>query len=198
MAIGARFPQVLSAAADGADWAWAELYRDLAPGLLRFLRGQGAADPEDCLGDCLLQVVRSLHTFSGEEADFRTWVFRIARTRLIDAWRRDQRRPARAGEDVTTASDRLRHGSAADSGAVERAGIEEILSVLTADQRTVLLLRYLHQFTPAEIAAVIDKGEGAVRVLQHRALRTLRRSLPAQAAAEFLTPADASSLLPAG
>ena len=29
MAIGARFPQVLSAAADGADWAWAELYRDL-------------------------------------------------------------------------------------------------------------------------------------------------------------------------
>ena len=183
MTIGDRFPDVLSAAAEGADWAWAELYRDLSPGLLRFLTSQGAADPEDCLGDCFLVFVRQLPAFTGDEAAFRTWAFTIARSRLIDAWRRAQRRPMRSGEDVGNAADRLGLAhSAPDSPSGQREAVDEILAVLTPDQRAVLLLRYLHGFSTAETAAIVGKAEGAVRVLQHRALRTLRRVLPSSLA----------------
>lgn len=184
MTIGERFPDVLSAAAEGADWAWAELYRDLSPGLLRFLTSQGAADPEDCLGECYLVFVRQLPAFTGDEAAFRTWAFTIARSRLIDAWRRAQRRPLRSGEDVEQAADRLgfRHPEP-DSPASQRQAVDEILAVLTPDQRAVLLLRYLHGFSVTETATIVGKGEGAVRVLQHRALRTLRRVLPSSVAA---------------
>lgn len=178
MSLGDRFPFVLSAACEGADWAWAELYRDLAPGLLRFLTSQGAADPEDVLGECFVQFVRRLDSFSGDEAAFRTWAFTIARSRLIDAWRRAKARPVRSGEDVTTAVERRPHTEPAAPW-LERAEIEEILAVLTPDQRAVLLLRYLHEFSVAETAAIVGKAEGAVRVLQHRALQALRRSLPA-------------------
>lgn len=177
MPIGGRFPEVLSAAVDGADWAWRELYQELAPGLLRFLTAHGAGDPEDCLGEVFIQLVRQLPAFTGDEAAFRTWSFTIARSRLIDAWRRDQRRPARSGTDVTAAADQLRPVPPGDSAAEQRAAVAEILAGLSADQRAVLLLRYVHQFSVEETSAILTKSEGAVRVLQHRALRTLRRRL---------------------
>lgn len=178
MPLGERFPEVLAAAAGGAEWAWAEVYRDLAPGLLRFLTGQGAADPEDCLGEVFIQIVRQLGGFHGDEPAFRTWAFTIARSRLIDAWRKDQRRPAKAGEDVSVAADRLAPAPPQEPATLQRAAVEEILSTLSPDQRAVLMLRYVHQFSSEETAAIIGKPEGTVRVLQHRALRTLRRTLP--------------------
>lgn len=180
MPIGGRFPQVLSAASEGADWAWGELYRELAPGLLRFLAAHGATDPEDCLGEVFLQLVRQLPRFSGEEPAFRTWAFTIARSRLIDAWRREQRRPARGGEDVVVAADLLRPTPPNDSPSEQRAAVSEILAGLSSDQRAVLLLRYVHQFSIEETAQIVAKSEGAVRVLQHRALRALRRTLSDQ------------------
>lgn len=178
MPLGERFPEVLAAAAGGAEWAWAEVYRDLAPGLLRFLTGQGAADPEDCLGEVFIQIVRQLGGFHGDEPAFRTWAFTIARSRLIDAWRKDQRRPAKAGEDVSVAADRLAPAPPQEPATLQRAAVEEILSTLSPDQRAVLMLRYVHQFSSEETATIIGKPEGTVRVLQHRALRTLRRTLP--------------------
>lgn len=178
MPLGERFPEVLAAAAGGAEWAWAEVYRDLTPGLLRFLTGQGAADPEDCLGEVFIQIVRQLGGFHGDEPAFRTWAFTIARSRLIDAWRKDQRRPAKAGEDVSVAADRLAPAPPQEPATLQRAAVEEILSTLSPDQRAVLMLRYVHQFSSEETAAIIGKPEGTVRVLQHRALRTLRRTLP--------------------
>lgn len=177
MPIGGRFPQVLSAATEGADWAWTELYRELAPGLLRFLAAHGAADPEDCLSDVFIQIVRQLAGFLGDEPAFRAWAFTIARSRLIDSWRREQRRPPRSGEDVVTAADHLRPELPVDSPSEQQAAISEILASLNADQRSVLLLRYVHQFTVEETAQIVGKSEGAVRVVQHRALRTLRRRL---------------------
>lgn len=178
MSIGDRFPQVLSAAAEGAEWAWTELYRDLSPGVLRFLASQGAVDPEDCLGEVFVQVVRQVREFRGDEPEFRTWVFGIARSRLIDAWRREQRRPRTTDDDPTTLEWRIPHGEAADPEFLQRAAVDEILAHLGPDQRAVLLLRYLHQFSIGQVATIIGKSEGAVRVIQHRALRTLRRTLP--------------------
>ena len=179
MAIGARFPEVLLAAGHGAEWAWAELYRDLAPGVLRFLRGQGTPDPEDCLGDCFLEVVRNLHRFDGDEDSFRSWVFTIARGRLVDAWRRAARRPKSSGEDLATATDRKHHHGGADGALLQKGSVADILQALTPDQRSVLLLRIVHQFSIQETAAIIGKGEGAVKLLHHRAIRTLQRTLMA-------------------
>ncbi len=177
MTLGTRFDDILSAAADGADWAWEELYRDLAPSLLKFISGQGASDPEDCLGEVFVHMVRRLEGFDGDEAQFRAWSFTIARNQVIDAWRRDSRRPARSDRDVVTAADQVSPVEPEDSPTVRRAAVDEILGGLSADQRSVLLLRFLHQFSIAETAAIMGRTEGSVRVLQHRGLHSLRRTL---------------------
>ena len=181
MAIGPRFPQVLSSATEGADWAWAELYRDLSPALLRYLASQGATDPEDCLGECFVHMVRRLSAFKGDEAAFRAWAFTIARSRLVDSWRSAGRRPVRPSGNVGETLDLFQQHPAADGGLEQREAVREVLDLLTPDQRSVLLLRVLDQFSVAETAAIIGKSEGAVKVLQNRALNTLRRRLAPRA-----------------
>lgn len=177
MTLDSPFDEVLSAAADGADWAWEELYRNLAPDLLKFLTGHGAVDPEDCVGEVFVHMVRRLDTFEGTHAQFRAWAFTIARNQLIDQWRRDQRRPVSSDHDVVAAADRLSPMDPEEPATLQRAAVDQILGDLSDDQRSVLLLRFLHQFTIPETATIMGKTEGAIRVLQHRALHALRRTL---------------------
>src|SRR5215210_896941 len=88
-----RFDGLLAAARGGDESAWAEIWRDLSPAVLGYLRGSSLSDPEDALGEAFLQAARDLHKFDGDWQGFRGWVFTIAHHRLIDARRRDQRRP---------------------------------------------------------------------------------------------------------
>lgn len=188
MAIGPRFPQVLSSASEGADWAWAELYRDLSPALLRYFTSQGAAEPEDCLGECFVHMVRRLSAFEGDEAAFRTWAFTIARSRLVDSWRSAGRRPVRASGTVVETLDRVQHHPGPDGGIEQRETVRDVLDMLTPDQRSVVLLRVLDQFSIAETARIIGKSKGAVKVLQNRALKALRRRFDADAARAGAAP----------
>src|SRR5204862_3031394 len=73
VALGEQFEQVLAAARAGGDWAWRELYFSVAPSVLGYLRGRGAPDPEDLLGEVFLHVVRGLGSFQGGENAFRGW-----------------------------------------------------------------------------------------------------------------------------
>lgn len=173
MALGDRFDDVLSAARSGAEWAWAELYAEFAPGLLRFIAGLGAAEPEDCLGECFLQIVRNLPGFVGEEASFRAWTYLLARNRVVDSWRGAGRRPL-PSEEVVAVAERRRHDEAADAALTRRDAVEQILATLTPDQRAVVILRVLDQFSAEETAAILGRSPGSVRVLQHRAIKALR------------------------
>src|SRR3712207_8016605 len=82
------FDSVLAAARAGADWAWERIYADLAGSVIGYLRVHGAAEPEDLAGEVFLQVVRDLPRFSGDQRDFRAWVFTIVHRRLLDERRR--------------------------------------------------------------------------------------------------------------
>ncbi|MDQ7992993.1 MAG: sigma-70 family RNA polymerase sigma factor [Propionicimonas sp.] len=177
MSIGDRFPTVLSAASEGAEWAWAELYEEFAPSLLRFIASQGATDPEDCLGECFVQLVRNLPAFGGDEASFRAWLFLLARNRVVDEWRAARRRPASPHGEITAVDGHHRQIEAADAPLARQDAIQEILAALNPDQRAVLVLRVLDGFSVQETADILGRSAGAIRVLQHRAIRNLRATL---------------------
>ena len=177
MAIGDRFPQVLAAAGAGADWAWAELYGEYAPNLLRFIASQGAAEPEDCLGECFVQLVRNLPSFRGNEAAFRSWLYLLARNRVVDEWRAARRRPSTPAGDALSANPGRRDAEPVDAALTSRRAVEDILTTLGPDQRAVIVLRVLEEFSVEETAVVLRRSPGAVRVLQHRAIKQLRATL---------------------
>lgn len=176
--LGDRFAEVLAAAATGADWAWTALYRDLAPVLLRFLTRMGADEPEDALAECFVQLVRGLPKFTGDESAFRAWAFQVARHRAYDSWRSAGRRPRSSSASIEGVhGEQSLQDEPADSRVLRSAAVDEILAELTPDQRAVVVLRVLDRFSVDETAQILGRSPGAVRVLQHRAVKALRTTL---------------------
>ena len=175
--LGEDFPQTLQAARAGSEWAWASVYRDLAPTVLGYLRGRGAHDAEDVTGEVFLQIVRDLHRFAGDERAFRAWVFVIAHHRLVDEGRRRARRPVESTAEVK--EDERRSGNVEEE-ALDRVAADRVCRIierLSPDQREVLLLRVLGALTVAEVAEVLGKSQGAVKALQRRGLEAVKREL---------------------
>ena len=176
----AEFASVLVAARAGADWAWEEIYDRLAPKVLGYLHGLGAAEPEDVAGEVFVQMVRDLERFDGDEPAFRAWVFTIAHHRFLDERRRAGRRPvdpvAEVEEETGPAGDA--EEDALDALATER--VRELIGVLAPDQRAVLLLRILGGLTVEQVARAVGKRPGAVKALQRRGLAALRKHIERQ------------------
>jgi RNA polymerase sigma factor (sigma-70 family) len=174
------FEELLAAARVGASWAFESLHRELAPAVAGYLRAQGAAEVEDLTSEVFLGVFRGLPRFEGDEAQLRSWVFAIAHRRLIDERRRRGRRPP--GRPYESEGD-TRVGGDVEEEALAALGDERVLAlldVLSADQRTVLLLRVAGDLTVEQVATAIGKRPGAVKALQRRALATLRRTTSRQ------------------
>jgi RNA polymerase sigma factor (sigma-70 family) len=156
----------------------AQAYRELAPAVLGYLRSQRVPDPEDCLGEVFLQVARDLGRFSGDDADLRRWVFSIAHNRAMDAHRRATRNRSTLEAEL----------SAAAAGAGERTSspppadpfdpeLVDALATLSAEQREVVVLRFVADLPLEAVARVTGRRVGAVKALQHRALENLRRAV---------------------
>jgi RNA polymerase sigma factor (sigma-70 family) len=179
---GEDFPQVLAAARLGAEWAWTALYGDLVPSVRGYVRARGAAEPDDVVGEVFLQVVRDLERFEGGEREFRAWLFTIGHHRLVDAHRREVRRP------VQVAPNRVLE-DAGDIGDVEDdaiagltvARVRELIGRLSPEQQDVLLLRLFGDLTTPEIATIVGKRSGAVKALLRRGLATLRKEISREA-----------------
>ena len=182
--IGHGFSAVLERARRGERSAFETIYRDLAPAVLGYLRGQRAAEPEDLASEVFVGVVRGLKRFGGDEPAFRSWVFAIAHRRLIDERRRLSRRREEvvdpsalagplAGVSVGDAEDEAVAGAG-------RAWAMRTLDIITEDQRSVLLLRVLADVSVEDAARILGKRPGAVKTLQRRALASLARHLERQ------------------
>lgn len=172
--------EVLARAQGGDQRAFDVIYNRFADPLFRYLyaRCGDASQAEELHGDLWLRVVERLDGFrppeSGVDAAFAAWLYRIAYNLVIDSVRK------RGGQsmplDVEIASgdphpdERL---MAADDTTALRAAIER----LTPDQREVVVMRFFEERSNAEVAALTGRSEGAVKVMQHRALGSLARFL---------------------
>lgn len=168
---------VLDAARHGDPHAWSQLYRWLAGPVRGYLAGRGGTELDDLLGEVFVQVSRGIHRFDGDLTQFRSWVFIVAHNRVLDERRRLRRhrceaRPATEIEDASCSGD-------SELDALAQMGesrIRHLLLPLTDDQRSVLLLRFAADLSIDEVATILDKPVGAIKQLQLRALRTLRRT----------------------
>jgi RNA polymerase sigma factor (sigma-70 family) len=171
----AWFGPALERARAGEAAGFDALVRHLDPRLVGFARARGADDPEGLADDVLVQMCRSIGSFEGNLAQLRAWVFTIARNRLVD----ERRRASRRVDTRPTEPARLPDAPVPDTplAADERERVDALLAGLTDDQREIVVLRIVVGLSVEETADVVGRRPGAVRALQHRALRTLRSEL---------------------
>jgi RNA polymerase sigma-70 factor (ECF subfamily) len=173
--IGADFDHVLRSAQSGDEAALVRLYRDLNPGLARFLSAQAPDVGEDLAQEVWLGAAKGLGSFSGDERAFRAWMFTIARRHVIAHWRRLRRRPQLSVDPVEMSEMAARADDDVDGGVLADAAVRSLVSCLPRQQAEIVLLRVIGGLTAEEVGLVVGKRPGAVRVLQHRALRRLAK-----------------------
>jgi RNA polymerase sigma-70 factor, ECF subfamily len=176
--VGDGFAAVLAAAQGGSEEAFARLWRDGNPPLLRYLRVIAPEVAEDVAADTWVQVVRGLAGFRGDEQAWRAWLFTTARRRSIDEGRRRSRRPVAPLEEV--AAGQLPAAPDAAEAVLERLGTRSAmawLAELPAIQAEVILLRVVAGLDTGTVAQLTGRSPGAVRVAAHRGLRRLAELL---------------------
>ncbi len=173
----AGFVTALAQARAGDEAAFAQLYRMVQPGLLRYLRGMAADGGEDVAAEAWVEVVRGLEGFSGEAQGFIAWVYTIARRKAIDRIRYEGRRLTAPLPDDDSASP-----TEPDVAEIveQTEATEEALALirtLPPDQAEVILLRVVAGLEIAQVAELMGRSNGAVRVLSHRGLQRLGAAL---------------------
>jgi len=179
--MGTSFPTVLERTRDGDASAFAVLWHEYQPSLLRYLRVTASDAAEDVASETWAAVATSIARFDGDETAFRAWLFTVARRRAIDHFRREARRPSIPVDPVALGCAPIA-ASGVDPGdtAVSRIETEaalELIAELPPGQRDAVMLRAIAGLDVAHAAAIMGKRPGTVRVLAHRGLRTLARQL---------------------
>ncbi len=175
LTIGPNFDGVLAAAQAGAEWAFDILYRELNPRLLRYFRSQAQGAAEDLASETWIGAARNLGGFAGGEEEFRAWLFKIGYRRLVQHWR-DRARDRSIAVDPYTIPELVAplsmEDAVVDTDALSAAA-RRITSLLTSDQAQVIMLRVVGGLSVAQVAEVLGKRPGTVRVVQHKALKKL-------------------------
>lgn len=147
----------------------AAAYEAWAPAVAGYFRAHRIRDAEDLTGDVFVNVARGISKFRGDDDAFRRWVFTIAHHRLIDEYRRVGRTPETTMADVP------------EVPALQTPLVDEelvaALATLTDEQRQVVTLRFLADLSLRDVAKILDKRAGAVKMLQARGLEALKAAL---------------------
>ncbi|MGH9788876.1 MAG: RNA polymerase sigma factor, partial [Candidatus Acidiferrales bacterium] len=129
-------------------------------------RVRDRAVAEDLTSEVFHRALESLPRFEWRGVPFAAWLLRIARNAVADHWQRAARQQ---GNPQAEEADEV------DLDDIERrATLFRLVDALPADQRRVVVERFVEQRSIREIAQVLGRSEGAVKQLQFRALENLR------------------------
>jgi RNA polymerase sigma-70 factor (ECF subfamily) len=157
--------------------ALAAIYDDYHQAIYRYIYRQvGEVETaRDLTADVFQRLLQAFQQGKGPEQNVRAWLYRTAHNGVVDHYRRQKyRQHLPLQEDLINVSD---DPVAQAEGHISAAEVRSALQHLTPDQRQVLVLKFLEEFSNQEIAVVLNKPVGAVKSLQHRALAALQRHL---------------------
>ncbi len=170
--------RLLRQAQRGDGDAFAELYRAHVQTIYRYIayRINDVQLADDLTADVFTKALQSLGRYEDQGKPFVAWLYRIARARVIDHYRRTDRRPVESDVedeplpiDLDMDAPMIRR----EAAKVLRTAIAE----LTDDQQQVIILRFVEGHRIETVAQLMGKQPNAIKALQHRALRTLANRL---------------------
>ena len=166
---------MVDAARAGDQGALSELYTLYFPRVYRYIlaRTGNSYDAEDLAEEVFMRVLEAIERFQWREAPFSAWLFRIAHNAVISQRRKDGARGR---------SSPLSEGLPLDGQGPEELvemrlallQVREAAEKLPEAQRQVIALRFGAGLSVAETARAMNKGEGNVKVIQHKAIAKLR------------------------
>lgn len=166
--------QLLQQAKQLKEGALIEVYDRYSPGLYRYaMRLLGDENTaEDCVAETFSRFLKAIKLGNGPDIYLQAYLYRIAHNWITDYFRHNPNHLSLETKSLTNEAD---DPYSAANKHIEEEKIRSYIKLLTADQRQVIVLKYLEDWTNEQIAQSLGKPLGAIKALQHRGLQTLRR-----------------------
>jgi RNA polymerase sigma-70 factor (ECF subfamily) len=163
-----------------SDQAWAAIFDENYSKMLDYcyLRTGNRTTAEDLASEVFLEALRGIKRYQFRGVPFSAWLYRIAHHLTVDHLRRSARRPTVTIEATSEGRPELAVADEAPKVDAQH-DLQQALRTLTDDQQQVLMLRFFHGLSHEETAAIMNRRPVAVRVLQNRALKSLRKAMAA-------------------
>ncbi len=167
--------KLVKKAKDGEVEAFGLLYDHYLPKIYRFvlLKVSHREEAEDLTHQAFLKAWENINQYNFKGYSFGAWLYRIARNTTVDYYRNS--RSLTSLEEVSEiAIEGISLGGAVDKK-IEWEGLIKSIRRLKEIEQEVLIMRFVEDLSPKEIAEAIDKSEGAVKLIQHRAINNLKK-----------------------
>lgn len=174
-----REKELLLKVASGDKEAFGQLYDFYAPKIFRFVRLKVGSQvlAEDLTSESFLRIWEYLKKEEKEiEESFQALLYKIARNLLVDHYKRKSSQEILLDDDFKDfllkqpARDEIRSKESAEE-------IHKALVQVKDEYQNVIIWYYIDELSVPEIAKIMDKSQGAIRVLIHRALKALKACL---------------------
>ena len=160
------FDQLVEEAIRGSDSAFTLLWRNYQPRMVRYL-AMFTNEPEDLCSEVWIKIATSINGFHGDANAFKGWIYTIARNAATDLARKKQRSGTSVELDE---SDWIGENST-------MVEVMDLVKRLPQEYAEVIMLRVVADLDASEVAEIVGKTQGNVRVLTHRGLRQLNEML---------------------
>lgn len=177
-AVLAQDPQevvLIEQAITGDADSFGQLYDQYLDKVYRHLyyRVGNATEAEDLAAQVFLKAWKAMGRFKPMGRPFGVWLLSIAHNLLVDHYR--ARRDSTPIDDVIIPADDSADPVALAERSFATVHLRQAISKLKREQQVVVIMRYIDGMEYADIASFLHKSEGAVRVILHRSLHSLRR-----------------------
>lgn len=169
--------KLLSEAKKFDQSALANIYDTYSPGLYRYAYRQLGSQEgaEECVAETFSRFLDALKRGKGPNQYLRAYLYRTAHNWITDQFRRRSPPVEPLNPDIHSSPGQ--HPEKIADAHMTNERIRTQLSQLTPDQRQVLTLKFIEGWSNEEVAAAMKKPVGAVKALQHRGLKNLRKRM---------------------
>lgn len=160
---------------EGDHEAFGVLYDILAPPLYQYIYYRvKSEDAEDLLETVFLKVWENINKYTAGKSAFSAWAFRIAHNLVIDYYRSAKERDI--AELTIDIRDHKREHNPTDQieNKIDQAILKKAIAKIRKVYRDILIYKFINDFSNKEIADILKRSEGSVRILQFRALKALK------------------------
>ena len=166
--------KLIKKAQQGESESFGLLYDQYFSAIYRFvfLKVSNQTDAEDLTQQVFLKAWKNIGSYKSQGFPFSSWLYKIAHNTVIDHYRTQK-----IHVDLETVVDQAIANWSNEDRTNEMLNLEIVqvsIKKLESEQQTVLIMKFTNELSNKEIAHTLNKSEGAVRVIQHRALKKLK------------------------
>ncbi|MEX0690148.1 MAG: RNA polymerase sigma factor [Candidatus Paceibacterota bacterium] len=142
-----------------------------------FIRVSGKQEAEDITQKAFLKAWKNIHKYEiKKNIPFSSWLYRITKNLVIDYYRTNRDHVDIELVSNTISTTLKSHEEKTDKD-LKIESVKDSLKELSEDEQSVLIMRFIDEMSNKEVAKIMNKSHGSVRVMQHRALKKLKEIL---------------------